>query len=456
MNIRTLLFLPLICGYILSPSDIYAGASKTKYLHIQNVESAGHIKAWLVEDHTIPVIALQFSFRDAGSKTNPADKQGLAQLASNTMDEGAGGIKSYEFQKALTDQSITLRFNVSRDDFGGQVKTLSRNKDKAFELLKLALTKPRFDTDPVNRMRASNQSRLKSSLSNPKWLAARLQNDRIFEGHPYALNSGGTLSSLANITPDDLRAFHKTLGKNQLVIGVAGDITADELKLLLDDVFGGMPDTQTSTPDMFTLQNTGKTYIYKQDIPQTIITISQKGVRHQDADYHAAKIMNFILGASGFGSRLMEEIREKRGLTYGIYSYFREYKETEALHISTSTVNEKTHKMIDLIHAEWDKMKDAPVSQKELQDAKSYLIGSLPLSLTSTDSIASILLSLQRNNLPIDYLDTRNTEIRKVTMKDIQNVANRVLDKNNFTTILVGNPQGFEKAEIITQLPNVE
>ena len=196
--------------------------------------------------------------------------------------------------------------------------------------------------------------------------------------------------------------------------------------------------------------------MYEQNIPQTIISISQRGVRRQDADYHAAKVMNFILGASGFGSRLMEEIREKRGLTYGIYSYFREYKETEVMHVSTSTVNEKVQEMMGLIYAQWDKMKNEPVSEKELQDAKSYLIGSLPLSLTSTDSIASILLSLQRNNLPIDYLDKRSAEIRKVTAKDIKNVAKRILNKDNFTTILVGNPQGFEKAEIITQLPNVE
>lgn len=455
MSIR-IIFFALICGWALLPFDVFAEEGQSKYLNIQSVESAGHIQAWLVEDHTIPVIALQFSFSGAGSKTNSADKQGLAQLASNTMDEGAGDIKSQEFQKILTDKSITLRFNAARDHFGGQVKTLTHNKDKAFELLKLALTKPRFDAEPVDRMRASNQSRLKSSLSNPKWMAARLQNDRIFEGHPYALNSGGTLTSLAKITPDDLRAFHKTLGKNKLIIGVAGDITAQELKTLLDDVFGDMPDTEISTTDTFTLKNSGKIYMYEQNIPQTIISISQRGVRRQDADYHAAKVMNFILGASGFGSRLMEEIREKRGLTYGIYSYFLEYKETEVMHVSTSTVNEKVQEMMGLIYAQWDKMKNEPVSEKELQDAKSYLIGSLPLSLTSTDSIASILLSLQRNNMPINYLDKRSAEIRKVTAKDIKNVAKRILNKDNFTTILVGNPQGFEKAEIITQLPNVE
>lgn len=451
-----ILFFTLTLGCTLLPCAAFAKEVKSKYLDIQSIESDGHIKAWLVEDHTIPVIALKFSFRSTGSKNNSEDKQGLAQLASNTMDEGAGNLTSQEFQKILTDQSITLRFNASRDHFGGQVKTLTRHKDKAFELLKLALNKPRFDIEPVNRMRASNQSRIKSSSTNPRWMAARLQNDRIFSGHPYAMNSGGTLTSLANITPNDLREFHKTLGKNQLIVSAAGDITADKLKLLLDDIFGDMPSIEPQTSTKFTLQNAGKTYLYKQNIPQTIILISQKGINHQDAGYHAAKVMNFILGASGFGSRLMEEIREKRGLTYGIYSYFRAYEDTEVLHISTSTANDTTQEMINLIHAQWDKMKNEPVTEKELRDAKSYLIGSLPLSLTSTDAIASILQSLQHDNLPIDYLDTRNAAIEKITTQDIENIAKIILDKRSFTTILVGDPQGSNDAEIITKLPNVE
>ncbi len=437
---------------LLHPSIANAG----KFLDIQEVTSKGGIKAWLVEDNSIPVIAMKFSFRDMGAKTDSVEKQGLARLASNTMDEGAGELESQEFQQILRNQSITLHFNVSRDNFGGSVKTLTRNKDKAFELLKLALTKPRFDKEPLERMRDSNKSRIKSSLSNPEWMAARIQNDVIFAGHNYALNSGGTLSSLDNITQEDLRSFHKKLGKNQLVIGVAGDISAEELEILLDDVFGDMPIVKTKQAEQFQLQNAGKTYLYKQDIPQTIIEISQKGISRQDSDYHAAKLMNFILGESGFGSRLMEEIREKRGLTYGIYSYFREYKETDALHISTSTVNESVAEMLTLINEEWDKMRKTQVSEKELKDAKAYLIGSLPLSLASTNSIASVLLSLQLDDLAIDYLDARKEKLANITLQEVQSAAKRILDKGGFTTILVGNPEGFENAEIITKLPNVE
>lgn len=436
--------------------SVQAKEPQSKFLDIQIVTSQNNITAWLVEDHSIPVIAMTFSFRGAGAKNNPPEKQGLARLASNTMDEGAGEIKSQEFQKTLRDKSISLSFSAGRDNFGGNLKTLSANKQIAFDLLKLALTKPRFDQEPVDRMRESNKSRVKSSISNPRWLAARIQNDRIFENHPYALNSGGTLSSLDRITPDDLRTFHKTLGKNQLVIGVAGDIKADELKAVLDDIFGGMPDVKTKQPTKSPVQNAGQTYLYEQDIPQSVIEMSQMGINRKDKDYYPAHIMNFILGESGFGSRLMEEIREKRGLTYGIYSYFRQYDETDILHVSTSTVNESVPEMISLIHAEWDKIKAAPVTEEEINDAKSYLIGSLPLSLTSTSSIAAVLLSLQLDDLPIDYLDMRAVKIQAVSIDDIQAVAQRLLDKDSMTTVIVGSPQGIGNAQKITDLPNVE
>ena len=451
-HITVLLIIFLLLPFSTSAEE----GKKNKFLDIQVVsDKTNNITAWLVEDHSIPVIAMSFSFRGAGAKNDPSDKQGLARLTSNTMDEGAGELTSQEFQKTLRDLSISLSFSAGRDNFSGGLKTLSQNKEKAFELLKLALTKPRFDEEPVGRMRDSNKSRIKSSLSNPRWIAARLQNDRLFEGHSYAMNSGGTLSSLDKITPDDLREFHKTLGKNQLVIGVAGDINAEELEKIINNIFGDLPDIETKTTEKYPLKNAGKTYIYKRDIPQSIIAMAQAGISRDDKDYYAATLMNFILGESGFGSRLMEEIREKRGLTYGIYSYFRRYDEADTLNASTSTKNKNVKEMISLIHKEWEKMKSEPVSEEEINDAKSYIIGSLPLSLTSTDSIAGILLSLQLEHLPIDYLDMRAEKIKAVKINDILNVSKRILDKDSITTVIVGAPEGIE-ADIITDIPNVE
>lgn len=445
------LTLVLFCASVTHAED-----KKDSFLNIQTVTSAGGITAWLVEDHSIPIITMEYAFRNSGSKTDPADKQGLARLASNTMDEGAGDLTSQDFQKELQDLSITLQFNVSRDNFGGTLKTLTKNKDHAFTLLQTALTKPRFDEEPLGRMKAANKSRIKSSLSEPKWIAARIQNDRIFENHPYALNSGGTLRSLDAITAEDLRKFHATLGKNNAVIAVAGDITAEELGKTLDKIFGGLPDAEIKTDDKTSLKNAGKTYLYKMEIPQTIIEIAQNGISRADRDYHTGQLMNYILGGSGFGSRLMEEVREKRGLTYGIYTYFNEYEAAQSFHVTTSTANENTKEVLDLIAQGWNDLVATPVSVEELKNARSYLIGSLPLSLTSSDSIAEIMLSLQLDRLPPDYLDTRKERLNAVTPEDIQKTAQRLLDSKSFTTILVGNPHGLENAEVLTEIPNAE
>lgn len=429
-----------------------------KVLDIQKVVSDGGIEAWLVEDHSVPIIAMNFSFKDAGAAQNNAEQQGLARMLSNTLDEGAGELDSQAFQKELTDLSISLGFSSGRDDFGGSVKTLTKHSTRAFELLTLALTQPRFDPEPVERMRKANQSRIRSSLTNPDWIAARFMNDVAYAGHPYAMNSGGTLSSLEAITPDDLRAYHKAMiGKNNLVVSVAGDIKADALKTLLDDVFGALPDvTIPETPDI-ALQNAGSVTVFEKDIPQTIIEIVQPGIDRLDPDYQTAQVMNYVLGSSGFGSRLTEEIREKRGLTYGIHTYFYDLDHVETLAISTSTKNENVSEMLPLIRAEFDKLKTTPITDDELTDAKAYLIGSLPLSLTSTDKIAGLLQSIQVTGLPIDYLEKREEALEAVTADDVHKLAQKLLNPEAFVTVLVGQPEGIaDDATIRKEIPNVE
>jgi zinc protease len=427
-------------------------------LNIQEVTSPGGIKAWLVEDHSVPVIALNFGFKGAGTLLDPADKQGLARMVSNTMDEGAGDLDAQAFQKELRDQSISLSFSATRDDFTGSVKTVNDHKDRAFELLKLALTQPRFEAEAIERMREANESRIRSSLSDPDWIAARILNDTIFEGHVYAQNSGGTLSTLKAITAEDIKAFHKNyLGKNNLVVAVAGDVTADELGRALDAVFGDLPVvTLPPVPAVKDQKNTGSVFLYSKDIPQSIIQIVQPGIDHRDPDYHLAQVMNFVLGSSGFGSRLTEEIREKRGLTYGIYSSFMSMRYFDGLSVNTSTENKNAGTMLDLIKKEWATMKAAPITAKELQDAQTYLIGSLPLSLTSTDDIADLMLGLRLDELPIDYLDAREQAIRSATPADILRVATKILDPDKMTVILVGKPEGVPEATTITTIPNAE
>lgn len=433
-------------------------AADERFLDIQEITSPGGISAWLVEDHSVPVIAVSFAFEGAGSTLDPADKQGLVQLASNTMDEGAGQYDSQSFQKILTDNSIALSYSAGRDAYYGSLKTLSRQRDLAFDLLRLSLTEPRFDEEPLQRMKDANMARLRSSLSNPDWMAARLMNDTIYAGHPYAQNSGGTLTSLQNITAGDLKNYRQDyLTRDRLKIAVTGDITAEELAVLLDRSFAALPTSgkENVVADM-ALTNPGITRLYKRDQPQTIIQIAQPGITRQDPDWHAAQIMNFILGSSGFGSRLMEEIREKRGLTYGIYTGFHQLDHAPSLNITTSTGNDKVQEVLELIRQEWIKMHDTEISQQELEDAKAYLIGSMPLALSSTSQISSLMLSMMLDNLPGTYLDDVGDRIAEIDINDVSRIARRLLNPALFTIILVGDPADITPTDLVEALPNVE
>ena len=445
----------LFCLFILLCTPIIANAQE-RVLDIQEVVSASGIKAWLIEDESLPIISLEFSFKGAGSINESLDQQGVSKLLSNMLDEGAGDLDSQAFQKALSDHSISLSFSGSRDHFGGQVKTLSRHKDKAFNLLSMALSSPRFDSKPLERMKKSNISRIKSSLTDPDWIAARLQNDLIYKGHPYAQNSGGTISTLELISADDLRAYKdKYLTRNRLIVSAAGDIDAKELALILDQIFQSIPENELSHKEVPFKPQTG-TYLYSKDIPQTIIEISYPAFDRNDPDYYAAQVFNYIFGGGGFGSRLMEEVREKQGLTYGIYSGFSFLDQAQNLSISTSTQNDKVDDVLKIINQEIEKIQNTPVGGDELQNAKDYLIGSVPLTLTSTDKISGTALGMLSNARPIDYLDTYGDKIGAITSEDIQRVARRILIKENQTIVFVGQPQSAIKTNAITEIPNVQ
>ena len=438
---------------VLSP-----GMAQAAILNIQEVTSPKGIKAWLVEDHTIPVISMEYAFKGAGAVNDPKDKQGLARLLSNTMDEGAGDLTSTQFQGRLVDKSINLTFNASRDDFGGGLSTLSKNRDEAFDLLALALHKPRFDKDAVARMIEANLSRIRNDMTDPEWMVARLSNASLYGDHPYSMNSGGTLSSLPKITSEDLRTKAKSdLTRDRLIVSVAGDITPDELGTLLDKTFADLPE-KGNAPQVsdVSLPAKGETTLYSLNIPQTLIIATLPGMRMDDPDYQTATVMNFIFGSSGFGSRLTEIIREQNGLTYGIYTDMSMMDHAALFTLSTSTKNETAARLMDLTRKEFDRMKTGDVTKEEIADAKSYLVGSTALSLTSTEQIAGMMLAFQRYNLPKNYLDIRAAAIEKVTSADIKRVAARLFDMSRLSVAMVGKPDGIAPTKTITELPNVK
>jgi zinc protease len=409
------------------------------------VTSPGGITAWLVRDTSVPVIAMNFAFR-VGSVTDPKGKEGRAEMVASTMDEGAGDLPSQAFQGKLEDLAATLRFTASRERFSGQLRTLAERRDGAFDLLRLALTAPRFDAKPVERIRAQLVSSLRSKAHDPDFIAGQAFIEAAFPDHPYGRSDDGAAESLAAITPDDLHAFVKSyLARDNLKISVVGDITAEELAGRLDAIFGKL--AATAAP--FVVPETspkgaGKQIVIERNIPQSVIMLGQQGLKRDDPDWYAAYVMNRILGGGGFYSRLTEEVREKRGLAYSVYSYLNPYDHAAMIMGGTATRNARVAESLRIIRAEWKRMADDGVTEKELAQTKTYINGSFPLRLDSSRRIAGLITSIQLQDLGIDYIDRRPKLIDAVTVADVKRVAKRLLDPEKLLTVVVGKPEGLK------------
>lgn len=426
------------------------GAAPALAVTVERVTSPGGVEAWLVQDHSIPIIAVSLAFR-GGSALDPRDKAGLAEMVSSLLDEGAGELDSQAFQQRLADLSISLSFDGYKDTFRGGLRTLTRNRDQAFELLRLALGEPRFDTEPVERIRSQIQTIIARRANDPDYLVGRVFWTNIFGDHPYAMPRRGTEETVAAITIDDLRNFaDQRFARDNLMLGVVGDITADELATLLDATFGTLPATSQpfSIPEA-EIETKAEVIVVERDVPQSTITFGHKGLKRDDPDYYTAYIVNYILGGGGFSSRLYQKVREERGLAYSIGAYLSLWDHAGMVVGSVGTANERVGESLDVIRSEWARMRDGDVSEQELADAKTYVTGSYPLRLSSTRSIARILVAIQLEDLGIDYLDRRNSYIEAVTLDGVRRVARRLLDPDKLSVVIVGRPEGVEATRVI-------
>jgi zinc protease len=415
-------------------------------IDIKEVRSPGGIQAWLVQDKSVPVISMNFAFKTGGTAYDPVGKEGLARMVAAMIDEGAGDLKSLAFQTQLQDTAARLGFSASVDKFRGSFSTLKANKDEAFRLLGLALNKPRFDSKPVDRIKGQIISSIQRSAQNPDMIGTRAWYKAVFPNHPYGRSGDGTVESVKTLVAKDLRDFmRRHVVRDSLIVAVAGDISPAELERRLDQVFGTLP-TAGNTKKIVEITPTaaGKTIVIDRKIPQSTVMFGHSGLKRNHSDWYIASVMNRILGGGGFSSRLMEEIREKRGLAYGVYSYLNPYDHAALYMGGVATANSRVAESLKVIRAEWKKMAKKGVTAKELAAAKTYINGSFPLRLDSTRRIASLLLAVQVNNLGKDYLDKRPSLINAVTLADIKRVAKKLLRPEALTVVIVGQPKGIK------------
>ena len=447
MTLRTrlsrlpVLLLPLLALPLLL---LFAFAAPAHAIEIKRVVSPGGIEAWLVEDHTNPIIALEAGFRGAGSTADPQGKEGLAGMTADLLTEGAGDMDSEAFQKKLADLSISLGFSASQDGISGGLRTLTENRDTAFQMLRLALTAPRFDPEPVARVRGQRLVGLKREREQPGSIASRAFWTSAYPDHPYGRRGSGTPESVATLTAAEMKqVVGQRFSRANLLVGVVGDITPEELAPALDRIFGDLP-AEAALPDIAEVQPAfvGDVMVIERTMPQSTVLFGQRGLKRDDPDYFAAAILAEIMGG-GFGSRLTEEIREKRGLAYSVSAGLAPMDHSAALVGSVGTANARVAESVALVRAEWQRMAADGPTEKEVTDAKAYLTGAYWLSLDGSGRIASMLVAIQRENLGIDYLDRRAGLIEAVTMADLKRVSASLFDPKALTFVIVGQPEGI-------------
>ncbi len=406
------------------------------------------VKAWLVEDHKLPIISLRFSFQ-GGIEQDPADKQGLGALTLQALTEsGAGPYDAAAFQQRLADQSITITFGAERDELVGGIKCLSADKKAAFDLLRLALTSPRFDAADIERLRARQLSGVLSQYGDQRWQARNALLNDIFPNHPYNQRRLGSQQSLKAITRADIQTYAAAhFALDNLTVAAAGDITPAELSAALDRIFAGLPSravlkTIPEVPEI----GSSSPIVIRRDGTQTSMIFALSGPKRDDPDYYAAEIANYILGGGGFVSRLMQEVREKKGLTYGISTMLISAQRSGQIIGETDVDNPRATEAHTLIRTVFRRFRDEGPTSREVEAAKDYLTGAMPLILTSTDKIARVLVYLQRNNLGRDYLDRYKEIIHDVTVQDVTRVVTRYFNPEKMSLVLVGKPESIAGA----------
>jgi zinc protease len=417
---------------------------------IERVTSPGGIEGWLVEDHALPVVSIRFAF-PGGAALDPPGKGGLAAMAAALLDEGAGRYDASAFKTRLEDLVADLSFEAGRDEVGGSLRSLKTNLSEAAGLLRVALASPRFEPAAVERIRGEFVASLSQQAHSPRALSDRLWMRDVFEDHPYGENVNGTVHSVAAVTREDLIGFAgRRLRRPGLVIGAVGDITAYELAGLMDQVFGGLPaDGGAARVAETRPTENGGVMITRRQVPQSAVTFGQSGLKRDDPDWYAARLVNDVLGGGGFRGRLMREIREKRGLAYSVSTELVSFRHAGLILGSVATENARVAQSIALIRAEWQRMHDQGPSEGELDLAKDYLIGSFPLTLDTGARVASVLVEIQLEKLGIDYLDRRAALFGAVTLDQAKTVAHRLIDPDKLSFAVVGDPADLTPTRIV-------
>ncbi|MHA7875644.1 M16 family metallopeptidase [Roseivivax sp.] len=433
----------MIRAILTATACLWAGIASAA-VDIQEVTSGAGHAAWLVEEPSIPFVSLELRF-EGGASLDPEGKRGAINLMTGLLEEGAGEMDARAFTAAQEGLAARFSYDVGDDSLSVSARFLTENMDEAVALLRKSLVDPRFDEDAIERVKAQVLASIQSDKTDPDVIAGETFSKQVFGEHPYGSSIEGTPESLAGITREDLFAARDAaLATERAFIGAAGDISAEELGALIDRLFADLPQEGPALPEDITVQTEGKTEVVSFATPQSVALFGHSGIDRDDPDFFAAFVMNQILGGGGFEARLMTEVREKRGLTYGVYSYLADKNHAELMMGRVSSSNDRIAEAISVIREEWRRMAEEGVTAEELEAAQTYLTGAYPLRFDGNGPIADILVGMQMQGLSADYVETRNDKVEAVTLEDIRRVAGRLLKPEELYFVVVGEPEGLD------------
>lgn len=437
--------LVLLLAVVVMPQAGFAmenNQTSKKAMDIQKVTTPSGITAWLVESHSLPMVSVQVAFR-AGSAFDPTDKSGVANLTAGLLTQGAGDLSAEAFQKEKERLGASLSASAGKLNITAGFDALTEVTDETFALFAKALKNPTFDKTDFKRLQKAVIASRKRVTENPRQVAQEAFAEVVYgRYHPYSRPTQGTLRAVKKLKTGDVRQFHEQMfTRANMVVSVVGDITPDGLAVLLEKHLGDLPaGSNRQAVERAPKDQPPVRRVIEQDIPQTTVVMGHEGLNRSAPDYFAALVTNHILGGGGFSSQLMQEVREKRGLVYGISSYFNPLPHRGAFRVIAQTKNESVGEVINLVKKQIREMRQNGVTKEDYDAAISYLVGSFPLRLDSNSDILSYLTFMQTEQLGMDYMNNWVNNIKAVRRADIKATARKRLKPDEMAIVLVGKP----------------
>ena len=423
---------------LLLTSPVFAG------LPIQHWQSASGAQVYFVENHNLPILDVSVDFA-AGSSQDHPEKAGVAAMTQGMLALGAGGMTDDDISGQFADLGALLGGSFDLDRASLSLRTLSseRERSKALALFATVLQQPDFPEGILTREKARSIAGLREAATQPESIASKAFSKALYGTHPYALSEAVEPETVESMTRDDLKAFYRShYVRNGAVVALIGDISRSQAEQLVEQLTSGLPQggsSSTLPPVPLPQQPT------EQHIPhpaaQSHILLGYPGIKRGDADYFPLYVGNYILGGGGFVSRLTEEVREKRGLAYSVYSYFMPLRETGPFQIGLQTKREQADQALLLVKDTLKKfVKDGPTA-KELKAAKDNLTGGFALRLDSNSKVLEYLEVIGFYGLPLNWLDDYVNQVNKVTVSQIKDAFSRRIKPDNMVTVIVGSDQ---------------